>query len=48
MEVAETTVPDWRKRLVCGQCGSRRVEMMVSGVGRGPDQKRSPSDGYRG
>jgi hypothetical protein len=23
---AETTVPDWGKRLVCGQCGSRNVE----------------------
>jgi hypothetical protein len=31
---AETTVPDWRERLVCGKCGSRRVEMVVSGARR--------------
>ena len=31
---AETTVPDWQKRLVCGQCGSRRVDMVVSGAER--------------
>jgi hypothetical protein len=23
------TVPDWRARLVCGRCGSRRVDMIV-------------------
>jgi hypothetical protein len=28
---AETTVPDWAARLVCGQCGSRRVNMVLSG-----------------
>jgi hypothetical protein len=27
---AETTVPDWRARLVCGRCGSRRVDMKVT------------------
>jgi Zn finger protein HypA/HybF involved in hydrogenase expression len=27
----ETTVPDWAARLVCGQCGGRRVNMVVSG-----------------
>jgi len=23
---AETTVPDWRERLVCSQCGGRQVD----------------------
>ena len=27
-----STVPDWAARLVCGQCGSRRVNMVVSGT----------------
>ena len=31
---AEMTVPDWKSRLVCGQCGSRRVDMVVSGERR--------------
>ncbi len=31
---AETTVPEWRDRLVCGECGSRRVDMVVSGTER--------------
>jgi Zn finger protein HypA/HybF involved in hydrogenase expression len=31
---AETTVPDWRERLVCSQCGSRNVDMVVSGTRR--------------
>ncbi len=30
----ETTVPDWHTRLVCGECGSRRVGMVVSGTER--------------
>jgi hypothetical protein len=29
---AEMTVPDWAARLVCGQCGSRRVDMVISGT----------------
>ena len=29
---AEMSVPDWKSRLVCGQCGSRRVDMVVSGT----------------
>jgi hypothetical protein len=28
---AETTAPDWGRRLVCGQCGSRNVNFVVSG-----------------
>ena len=31
---AEMTVPDWRKRLVCGQCGSRNIDMVVTGTER--------------
>jgi len=31
---AETTVPDWRRRLVCSQCGSRNVDMVVTGARR--------------
>jgi hypothetical protein len=30
----ETTVPDWRARLVSSECGSRRVDMVVSGTER--------------
>jgi hypothetical protein len=26
---AEMTVPDWHHRLVCGQCGSRRVDCRI-------------------
>ena len=31
---AETPVPDWHARLVCGGCGSRRVDMVVTGTER--------------
>jgi Zn finger protein HypA/HybF involved in hydrogenase expression len=31
---AETTVPEWRKRLVCSACGSRNVDMVVTGTER--------------
>jgi hypothetical protein len=30
----ETTVPDWRERLVCSRCGSRKVDMVVTGTER--------------
>jgi rubredoxin len=30
----ETTVPDWRERLVCSRCGSRNVDMVVTGTER--------------
>jgi hypothetical protein len=30
----ETPVPDWRKRLVCSRCGSRDVDMVVTGEQR--------------
>jgi hypothetical protein len=33
---AEMTVPDWRERLVCSQCGSRNVDFVVSGTKRRP------------
>ena len=29
-----TTVLDWRERLKCSRCGSRRVVMVVSGTSR--------------
>jgi hypothetical protein len=29
---AETTIPEWRERLVCGESGSRRVNMVVIGT----------------
>jgi hypothetical protein len=29
---AETNVPEWRERLVCSQCGSREVDMVVTGT----------------
>jgi hypothetical protein len=29
---AAMTVPDWRTRLRCSQCGSRNVDMVVSGA----------------
>jgi hypothetical protein len=28
----ETPVPEWRRRLVCSQCGSRNVDMVVTGT----------------
>ena len=28
---AETTVPDWHKRLVCGSCGSKQVDFVATG-----------------
>jgi hypothetical protein len=30
----QTTVLDWKARLVCAGCGSRNVEMVVSGTKR--------------
>jgi hypothetical protein len=31
---AETTIPDWRARLVCLQCGSHNVDIVVAGTER--------------
>jgi hypothetical protein len=31
---AETTVIDWRGRLVCSRCGSRHINMVVNGTER--------------
>jgi hypothetical protein len=31
---AGTAVPDWRERLVCSKCGSRNVDMVVTGTER--------------
>jgi hypothetical protein len=33
---AETTVPDWQARLVCSHCGSRAVNMVVTGTEQRP------------
>jgi hypothetical protein len=50
---AEMTVPDWRKRLVCGQCGSRRVDFVVTGERRdgvaqcGLTENQAPERGRR-
>jgi hypothetical protein len=30
----ETTVPDWRARLVCSHCGSHEIDMVVTGTER--------------
>jgi hypothetical protein len=29
---AEMTVPDWHDRLVCGQCGGRRIDFVCTGA----------------
>jgi hypothetical protein len=31
---AQTTVPDWRERLICSGCGSRQVDFVVTGTER--------------
>jgi hypothetical protein len=31
---ANTSVPDWRDRLICSACGSRAIDMVVSGTER--------------
>jgi hypothetical protein len=31
---AETSVLDWRERLVCSRCGSRQVDMVLTGTKR--------------
>jgi hypothetical protein len=31
---AEMTVPEWRDRLVCSKCGSREIDMVVTGTER--------------
>jgi DNA-directed RNA polymerase subunit RPC12/RpoP len=38
---AETSVPDWRERLVCSKCGSREIDMVVTGAKRRPAWRRS-------
>jgi hypothetical protein len=30
----ETTVPEWHERLVCSKCGSREIDMVVTGSKR--------------
>jgi len=31
---AETSVLDWRERLVCSRCGTRQVDMVLTGTKR--------------
>jgi hypothetical protein len=31
---AKTLVLDWRRRLICSRCGSRQIDMVVSGPER--------------
>jgi Zn finger protein HypA/HybF involved in hydrogenase expression len=31
---AETPVSEWRERLVCGKCGSREIDMVLTGQRR--------------
>jgi Zn finger protein HypA/HybF involved in hydrogenase expression len=31
---AEMTIPIWRERLICSKCGSREIDMVVSGTKR--------------
>ena len=38
---AETSVLDWRERLVCSRCGGRQVDMVVTGTKRRGDQPSS-------
>jgi hypothetical protein len=37
---AETTVIDWRGRLVCSRCSGQQIDMVVSGTKRGADSYR--------
>jgi hypothetical protein len=37
---ADTSVLDWRERLVCSKCGERQVDMVVSGT-----KRRTPPHG---
>jgi hypothetical protein len=31
---ANTAVPEWRERLICSKCGSRNIDMVVTGTER--------------
>jgi hypothetical protein len=39
---AETPVLDWRERLVCSKCGSRQIDMVVTGA-----RQIAPGEGGR-
>jgi hypothetical protein len=41
---AEMPVPDWRERLVRSRCGSRNVDMVVSGTERRSDGSGDQDD----
>jgi hypothetical protein len=36
---AEMPVPEWRERLVCSKCGSREIDMVVTGTKRRREYK---------
>jgi hypothetical protein len=40
---AEMTLSDWRERLVCSACGSREIDMIVTGARRRPEPLRLPA-----
>jgi hypothetical protein len=44
---AEMAVLDWRERLVCSQCGSRAVDMVVTGTGADGGSGRRVCTGLR-
>jgi hypothetical protein len=41
---AETPVLDWRERLVCSRCGSREIDIVVTGTKRRPAWRRSDAN----
>jgi hypothetical protein len=43
----ETTVPDWRKRLVCSRCGSHDTDMVVTGEAAETKKPRWGEPGFR-
>jgi hypothetical protein len=40
----ETTVPDWRERLVCSRCASHEIDMVVTGSNVAEKAKRASPD----
>jgi hypothetical protein len=32
--MGRSSVPEWRERLVCSHCGSRNIDMLVTGTER--------------
>ena len=38
----ETIVLDWKKRLVCSQCGSKNIDMVATGERQDPLELNKP------